>query len=268
MMEWGAIGCGNMGGTLAQAICRALGGDHVMLYDADEAKCRELAARTQATAGTSAAAVAEHCRYLVMGLKPQVQIRVLRELAPHIPAGTTVISMAAGVSLAALEEATAQPGRPPLPLIRIMPNTPAAIGEGVILYATQGTSPEQEEAFCTAFSCAGTLYRIPEGEMDAASALSGCGPAFTYLFLEALADGAVACGIPRGEAQKWAAQTVRGAAGMALCSGETPGALKDAVCSPGGTTIAGVAALEKAAFRGAAMEAVLAAYRRTLELKK
>ena len=148
-----------------------------------------------------------------------------------------------------------------------MPNTPVLVEKGMILYCTSNVNKQDETAFCAAFAKAGVLDKIPEEKMDAASALSGCGPAYVYAFAEALADGAVECGVPRDKAALYTAQTLLGAAEMLLTYGH-PGDLKDAVCSPGGTTIAGIHALEKAGMRNAAMDAVAAAYKRTLELKK
>ena len=123
-----------------------------------------------------------------------------------------------------------------------------------------------EQAVSDALSAGGTLDRIPEELMDAACAISGCGPAFVYQFIEAMADGGVACGLPRDKAQLYAAQTLMGAAGLVLSSGRHPAALKDAVCSPGGSTIAGVRALEKGGLRAAVMDGVCAAFDRTREL--
>ena len=144
--------------------------------------------------------------------------------------------------------------------MRIMPNTPVAIGCGVVMYCKNALlSPEDEQALVQALSPAGIVDPLEEGLMDAGSALCGCSPAFTDLYLEALADGAVACGIPRAKALRYAAAAVAGAARLALESGSHPGALKDAVCSPAGSTIQGVRALEDRAFRGAVMEAVIAA---------
>lgn len=153
------------------------------------------------------------------------------------------------------------------PVIRIMPNTPAAIGAGVVQYCGQGAAEEELDSFAALIAPAGLVDPTPEELIDAASAVSGCGPAFAYLFIEALADGGVACGLPRDKAAAYAAQMLAGSARMVLESGKHPGALKDAVCSPGGTTIQGVRALEKGGFRSAAMEAVIAAYEKTVKLK-
>ena len=153
------------------------------------------------------------------------------------------------------------------PVIRLMPNTPAAVGQGVVLYDCNERVSEADRLRLTdALAPAGLVERIAERLIDAASAVSGCGPAFCDLFLEALADGAVACGLPRAAALRCAAQMMLGSAKLALDSGSHPGALKDAVCSPGGSTIQGVRALEQGGFRGTVMEAVIAAYERTLEL--
>ena len=149
----------------------------------------------------------------------------------------------------------------------MMPNTPAAIGAGVVQYCGRGVTVEELDDFAALLSPAGLVDQVPEGLMDAASAVSGCGPAFAYLFLEALADGGVACGLPRDKAVAYAARMVEGAARMVLESGKHPGELKDAVCSPGGTTIQGVRALEERGFRAAAMDAVIAAYEKTLKLR-
>ena len=141
------------------------------------------------------------------------------------------------------------------------------MGEGMIPYcANDAVTAEETAEFCRILHCAGRLDPLPERLIDAAGALSGCGPAFVYVFLEALADAAVACGLPRAKATQYAAQTVLGAAKMVLETGEHPAALKDAVCSPAGSTIAGVHALEAGGFRAAAEDAVLSAYRRSLEL--
>ena len=172
--------------------------------------------------------------------------------------------MAAGIKISAIH---AMAGGD-VPVIRIMPNTPVSVGAGVVLYCADGVRREELGAFAALMTAAGVLEELPEQRMDAGSALTGCGPAFVYQFMEALADGAVACGLPRETALRGAAQTVLGAARLMLESGQHPGALKDAVCSPGGSTIQGVRALEDGGLRGTVMEAVIAAYEKTVDLGK
>ena len=170
--------------------------------------------------------------------------------------------MAAGTSI---EKITACAGGN-YPTVRIMPNLPASVGEGMILWAKNDVPEEDEAYFLKAFDRAGTLDAIPEGMMDAAAALSGCGPAFVSLFVEALADGAVACGVPRAKAQLYAEKTLYGTAAYLLQTGMHPAVLKDAVCSPGGTTIAGVEALENGGFRAAVSASVISAFEKTKKL--
>ncbi|MCD7884849.1 MAG: pyrroline-5-carboxylate reductase [Lachnospiraceae bacterium] len=172
-----------------------------------------------------------------------------------------LVTMAAGLTIADIQRMAGGA----YPVIRIMPNTPVSIGKGMTLAcASPEVSPEQLQQFDQIMSKTGRLDYLDEHLIDAASALSGCGPAYVYLFIEALSDGAVECGLPRAKAMDYACQTLIGAASLVQESGSHPGALKDAVCSPGGTTIAGVHALEKAGFRSAAMDAVKAAYDKTV----
>ncbi len=261
----GFIGTGNMGGALAVAACKS--SKDVLLADRDVAKAQELADKCGCAAGETAA-VAGQARYIFLGVKPQILGAVLSELKPLLEQRNdrfVLVSMAAGVTIERISELLGAE----YPIIRIMPNTPAAIGEGMILYtANAAVTAEEEAAFTQLMQAAGTFDRLPEALIDAGSALSGCGPAFVYLFIEALADGAVECGLPRDKALRYAAQTVKGAAQMVLTDGRHPGELKDAVCSPGGSTIVGVHTLEDGAFRGAVMGAVQAAFDRTKELGK
>lgn len=260
----GFIGCGNMGGALVRAAAKSVGGEAIAVCDRDTDKTLALKRECGVTP-TDALDVAQNARFVVLGLKPQQMQASVAEFASALQKRTdvTVITMAAGLPIATLRDYLGAS----LPVIRIMPNTAALVGEGMILYATDGIADGVNDEFLRAFSAAGRFDRIPESMIDAASALSGCGPAYVYLFAEALADGAVECGVPRDKAQFYAAQTLLGAAKMLLEHGH-PGDLKDAVCSPGGTTIAGVHALERNGLRNAAMDAVVAAYERTLELKK
>ena len=150
-----------------------------------------------------------------------------------------------------------------------MPNTPVKVGEGMVLYtATDNVSPAALDEFLTIMARGGRFDRLDEKLIDAGCAVSGCGPAFAYMFIEALADGAVTCGLPRSKAIAYAAQTLLGSAKMVLETGDHPELLKDNVCSPGGSTIAGVRELEEHGFRGAALDAVIAAYDKTVELGK
>ena len=155
-----------------------------------------------------------------------------------------------------------------VPVLRIMPNTPAAIGKGMTLIHPECCKPELVDEFETIMAQSGRFDRIGENLADAAGAASGCVPAFAYLFMEGLADGAVMAGVPRQKAMTYVAQAVLGAASLVLESGQHPGALKDAVCSPAGTTIEGVAALERAGFRSAILEAMAACADKSRELSK
>jgi len=264
---FGFIGTGNMGGALAAAAAKTLPADQIFLTNKTAAKAQALAERLGA-ACTSTAHIAQHCGYLFLGVKPQMMAGLLQEMAPMLAAREDrfiLVTMAAGLTMQTIR---AMAGGN-YPVIRIMPNTPVSVGEGVILYDADENVTEEELAyFCHGLSAGGLLDRLSEHLIDAGSAVAGCGPAFADLFLEALADGGVACGLPRAKAMAYAAQMLAGAAKLQLESGSHPGALKDAVCSPGGSTIAGVRALEQRAFRAAAMEAVEAAFRKNRELGK
>ncbi|MBO5868589.1 MAG: pyrroline-5-carboxylate reductase [Oscillospiraceae bacterium] len=263
----GFIGAGNMGGALAKAAAKAVGGENVFLADLMAEKAAALAEKLGAKAVTGTQVVAE-CDVVFLGVKPQVMASTLEELAPVLEKRTTpflLVSMAAGVCIRDLQKLTSEK----YPIIRIMPNIPASVGSGVILYDTSdAVTQEMEDTFRAAMSQAGIVDKLPEKLIDAGSALSGCGPAFVSLFVEALADGAVACGLPREQALLYAIGTVQGTAAMLLESGMHPAQLKDAVCSPGGSTIEGVKALENGSLRGDVMNAVKAAFRRTCELGK
>ena len=260
----GFIGCGNMGGALVKAAAKRIGGDKIAVCDYDYKKAQALENACGVTA-VDIEALAKNSRLVVLGVKPQNMQETLESVRDLLKARKDVvlITMAAGVSTGAIRAFVGAN----LPVIRIMPNTPVTLGDGVILYDCLDVNQADEKTFVDCFKDAGLLDKIPEEKIDAASALSGCGPAFVYAFAEALADGAVECGLPRDKANLYAAQTLLGSAKMLLEFGQ-PAQLKDAVCSPGGTTIAGIHALEKAGFRNAAMDAVTAAYKRTLELKK
>ena len=260
----GFIGVGNMGSALVAAAVKTLGGASIAVCDTNEEKTKLLAEGYGVTI-LSAEAIAEKCEFVILGVKPYAVESVITKIKPHLVKNQEVVlvSMAAGVSLWQISRYLEEE----LALIRIMPNTPCAVGAGVIQYAAENLSEDKKAVFVSAFSAAGFVDEIDESKIDAASAISGCGPAFVYLFAEALADGAVECGLSRDKAILYAAKTLQGAGKMIEEFGQLSN-LKDAVCSPGGTTIVGVHALEKGGLRAAAMDAVVSAYQRTLELKK
>ena len=204
---------------------------------------------------------------IFLAVKPQMMeamLEPLRFILAERSNRFVLCTMAAGLPVARIQEMAGGD----YPVVRIMPNTPASVGEGMIQYCSANVTAEEEEAFCQLMAPAGRLDAVAEGMIDAASCVSGCGPAWVYQFIEALADGGVACGLPRAKAQEYAAQMVLGSAKLVLESGKHPGALKDAVCSPGGSTIQGVRVLEEHGLRGAVMDAVLAAYDKTKEMGK
>ena len=255
-----------MGSALARVAAKGAAGAPVYLANRTREKARKLAQELDCRVADNET-VAQCCDLIFLGVKPQMMAGLLSELGPVLRERSdrfVLVTMAAGLSIAAIRQMAGADW----PVIRIMPNTPASIGEGMILYCAEGATEEEVSAFTGLMQGAGSLDPLPEGLIDAGSAVSGCGPAFVYPFIEALADGAVACGLPRDKAQHYAAQTLVGAAKLVLESGSHPGALKDAVCSPGGSTIQGVRALEQSGFRSAVMEAVIAAYQKTLDLGK
>lgn len=265
-MKYGFIGCGNMGGALARAAAKTVPAGDIVVSDKDASKTAAFSAETGVSVGTTAQ-IAIECKYIFLGVKPQMLSELFSEIKPVLDTrkdSFVLVSMAAGVNIGRLRELMGAE----CPIIRIMPNLPASVGEGMILYCSENVTDEETNGFLDLMSRAGKLCPLDERLIDAGSALSGCGPAYAFMFIEALADGGVQCGLPRDKAMLLAAQTLLGSAKAIIESGTHPDVMKDAVCSPGGTTIAGVHALEKAAFRGAVADAVLAGYERTLELGK
>ena len=261
-MKYGFIGCGNMGGAIARALARTTT-DFAITDRSGKAKA--LAAEIPC-GYLSTEEIVENCDRIFLGVKPHMMKEVLAPLKPMLAQKKPLlITMAAGLTTAQIAEFAGCE----IPVIRIMPNTPVSIGKGVIQYCCNDlVTKEMLQEFLEDMRFAGMLDELEERLIDAASALSGSGPAYMYMFIEALADGAVACGIPRAKAYEYAAMTMAGAAEMVLTTGQHPGALKDAVCSPGGSTIAGVRALEQNGFRGAAMDCVMAGFLKNKELGK
>lgn len=262
----GFIGCGNMGSAIARAVCKTLPPEQVLLANRTPAKAEALAKELGCPTADNEA-VAARCSWIVLAVKPQMMAGVLEALRPVLAARQDrfiLCTLAAGLTMARIQEMAGGE----YPVLRFMPNTPSARGAGMIQYCSTGVTPEEENEFCRMLSQAGRLDALPENLIDAASCVSGCGPAWAYQFIEALADGGVACGLPRAKAQQYAAQMLLGSAVMVLESGQHPGELKDAVCSPGGSTIQGVRTLEERGFRGAVTDAVIAAFDKTKEMGK
>lgn len=261
-MKYGFIGCGNMGSALAKSLSKVT--KDIMISDCDKEKAQSLAESLGCTYGNNKD-VATKCQRIFIAVKPQVLKSVLSDIKDELIENKPVlISMAAGVAISQIEEYTGK-----LPIIRIMPNTPVSIGEGMILYCHNDLICEETtNDFVNDMRFSGSLDFLDEKLIDAGSAVSGCGPAFMYMFIEALADGAVACGLPRDKALAYAAKTMAGSAELVLSTNSHPGALKDAVCSPAGSTIAGVKALEDGGLRACAINAVIKSFERTKELGK
>lgn len=267
-MKLGVIGCGKMGTALVQGAIRA-----GVVKSADVVGCDPYAgsrdAFAQATGAkvtTDIAEVAAASDVLLLCTKPQDALGALADAAKSAAgSGKLVISIAAGLTLSALEAAAPENFR----IIRTMPNTPALVGKGAAGYCLGSrANAEDGQSAQSLLSAVGLAIQVPEKLMDAVTGLSGSGPAYIYLVIDALADGGVRAGIPRADAVRLAAQTVFGAAAMVLETGEHPAVLKDMVTSPGGTTIAGLAELERLGLRSALIEAVGTATRRATELGK
>ena len=261
-MKYGFIGCGNMGGAIAKALAKA-----TTDFAITDRSGKAISLAAEIPCGyLSAPEIAQQCDRIFLGVKPHMMQGVLEPLREILcERKPLLITLAAGLEIRQIEEFAGCR----LPVIRIMPNTPVAIGKGVVQYCCNDlVAGEVLTDFLNDMRFAGMLDQLEERLIDAGSAISGSGPAYVYMFIEALADGAVTCGIPRAKAMEYAAATLVGAAEMVLATGQHPGALKDAVCSPGGSTIAGIRALENHGFRGAAMDCVIATYQRNKELGK
>ncbi len=264
-MKYGFIGAGNMGGALAVAAAKSVDSGLIALADHDNEKAKALAEKIGA-AYCDNEKIVKNAKYIFLGVKPQMLKDLFLEISPLLKKRKDdfiLVTMAAGTKISEIEKLSG--GN--YPIIRIMPNTPVSIGKGIILYCANEKVDDLSE-FLDLMKFAGTLDEIPENLIDAASCVTGCSPAWIYMFIEALADGGVECGLPRAKAIRYACDALSGSASLVKESGKHPGLLKDEVTSPGGTTIAGVHALENGSFRGTVMNAVKAAYEKTINLKK
>ncbi|MBO5918019.1 MAG: pyrroline-5-carboxylate reductase [Oscillospiraceae bacterium] len=261
----GFIGCGNMGGALARAVRTAAPGAQLFFANRSAEKAEALARELGGTAADNET-LARTCSLLVLGVKPQLMGQMLAGLAPVLAARServVLLTMAAGLTTQTIRDMAGGE----YPVIRIMPNTPVSVGAGVVQLCSLGATREETRAVTALLSGAGLVDELEESLMDAATALSGCGPAFVDLFLEALSAGGAACGLPEDKALTYAVHTLLGAARLQQETGLPPAQLRQAVCSPGGATIQGVYALEQGELTQTVVRAVEAAYKRALELK-
>lgn len=259
------LGAGAMGEALVKGLLAAgtYAAPDIVLYDVDSARVDQLATATGTRAASTPLEAARGAEVVLLAVKPQVIEAALAPLREVMTADQTLVSIAAGVSTARIEACFTNT----VPVVRVMPNTPALVGQAATaICAGVHAGAAHRELARKIFSAVGVAVDSDEKHLDAVTGLSGSGPAYVFAFIEALADGGVRAGLARDIALKLAAQTVLGSAKMVLETGEHPGVLKDRVASPGGTTIAGLHALEQGAFRGTVMDAVMAATERSREL--
>jgi pyrroline-5-carboxylate reductase len=260
----GCIGVGNMGGAIISGISGSVPSSSLFIFDADRPRAEKLSALCGASISGSAREMAETCDIIIIAVKPGIVPEVLEEIKPF-SMNRTIVSIAAGITIERMESILGGDRN----IIRAMPNTPALVREGMTVIASNRHTDEASlNAVREIFSGIGTALIMPESQLDAVTGVSGSGPAYVFTFIQAMADGAVKMGIPRGEALTLAAQTVLGAAKMVLEEKQNPISLRDSVTSPGGTTIDAVHVLEQRGFSGAIMSAIEAATEKSRLLGK
>jgi pyrroline-5-carboxylate reductase len=263
----GILGVGNMGsafirGFLVKDLVEA---SYVFVYDIDESKIAPIQEQFGVQVASDEIDLLSKVDILILAVKPQVLPEVMEKIAQEVTSDHTIISIAAGIPIATIKKFLTNYAA----VVRVMPNTPAMIGEAISAYSSEESLSAEikEEIECLLGAC-GQMIEVPEKLMDAVTGLSGSGPAYMFLILDALADGGVKMGIPRAQSVKLAAQTMLGAAMMLVKQNKHPAELKDMVTSPGGTTAAGLHELEKGGVRAALINAVEAATLRSKELGK
>jgi len=260
-MKIGVIGVGNMGEALVRGVHTA-GGHTLLVYDLRGDHLRAVATRYNARPCSTATEVVEGAEVVLLAMKPQQMGAAMATLAPAGRPETLWVSVAAGITLASLRAGLASDR-----VVRVMPNTPALIGEGMVCFAAAPDLPEDDQrTVATLLAPLGRVEAVDEAQMDAVTGLSGSGPAYCLLIIEALAEAGIAEGLPAPLALELAAQTLRGSATLALTSDDHPALLRQRVTSPGGTTARGLAALEAGGLRAALAAAVRAATARSREL--
>lgn len=263
MKKIACIGTGAMGGAIMRAVCNKFDPNNITVSNRTLEKGKSFANDTGCRFANNNKDCIKDAKYIFIAVKPAFLSDLFAEIKNDIPSDAVVISMAAGVKIEKLESfAKAR-------YVRIMPNVPAQIAKGMTALSYKDNITSEELSDITEIlETAGKVEQVPEKLMDCVTGVSGSGPAFVFMFIEAMADAAVRCGMPRKQAYTYAAQTVMGSAALVLETGKHPGELKDSVTSPAGTTIEGVAALESNGMRNAVIEAVTASYNKSVSLGK
>ena len=263
--QFGFIGMGNMGYAILKGLLHRYSPEDVVFSARNKEKMADVTAKTNVVPAFNNVKCAENSKYLVLAVKPQQFDTVIQEIKSVITGEQVIISIAPGISIENLQGRFGKKCR----IVRAMPNTPALVGEGMTAVSYDGKqfTDEEQKTIRSLFESFGKMVLVEEKLMDAVVCASGSSPAYVYLFIEALADSAVKYGIPRAMAYELVAQTVLGSAKMVLETGEHPGKLKDQVCSPGGTTIAAVSALEEYGMRNAVIKATDACYKKCTTIK-
>lgn len=263
MKKIACIGTGAMGGAIMRAVCNKFDPNNITVSNRTLEKGKSFANDTGCRFADNNKDCIKDAKYIFIAVKPAFLSDLFTEIKNDIPSDAVIISMAAGVKIEKLESfAKAR-------YVRIMPNVPAQIAKGMTALSYKDNITSEELSDITEIlETAGKVEQVPEKLMDCVTGVSGSGPAFVFMFIEAMADAAVRCGMPRKQAYTYAAQTVMGSAALVLETGKHPGELKDSVTSPAGTTIEGVAALESNGMRNAVIEAVTASYNKSVSLGK
>lgn len=263
----GFIGGGNMGGAIIGGIVAAslVEADAILVADMNEGLLEKLSSQYSVVTTKDNCKVAQEAEILFLSVKPNIYPVVIKQIKGVVSDDTLIVSIAAGQTIESIEMMFGKE----IKLVRTMPNTPALVGEGMAALCPNSLVSQEELADVKEiFDCLGRSEVVPEYLMEAVIGVSGSSPAYVYMFIEALADAAVTAGMPRAQAYQFAAQSVLGSAKMVLESGRHPGELKDMVCSPGGTTIAAVAELERNGFRGSVIAGTLACIDKAREMNE